>query len=303
MSAPIELPAGARRSPQAGGYNFWIVGEERARLRDAYHNFLRMRWPASLALIAAGFFAVNVVFASIYVAIGGVDNMPDGSFWKALVFSVETLGTIGYGTMSPKSSAAETVMMIEAVTGLIVTALATGLVFTKFARATARVAFTTNMVITPFDGKPTLMFRIGNRRANVIVQAQLAVVMSLTRKTAEGETFYKMHDIKLVRDRMAGMRRGWVVMHVIDETSPLYGMDAQALKEAEAELEVSLTGLDDVTMQAVHSMHIYSDDQIKFGRRFEDTMRPLAGTQDFVLDLRQFDVVVPDATPRDSVRA
>ncbi|MBV8759708.1 MAG: ATP-sensitive inward rectifier potassium channel 10 [Deltaproteobacteria bacterium] len=303
MSAPIDLPEGARRVPQAGGYSFWLVGETSSRGRDLYHNFLRMPWPASLGLIAAGFFAVNLVFATIYVLIGGVDNMPSGSFWNALVFSVETLGTIGYGVMYPKSPAAEIVMMIEAVTGLIVTALATGLVFTKFARATARVAFTTNMVITSFEGKPTLMFRLGNRRANVIVQAQLAVVMSLTIVTAEGETFYKLHDLKLVRDRMAGMRRGWAAMHVIDETSPLHGLDAAALKKAEAEFEVSLTGLDDVTMQAVHSIHIYTDDQIKFGYRFADTMRPLAGTPDFVLDLRQFDVVVPDSTPRDSVAA
>lgn len=303
MSAPIELPSGARQVPQSGGYNFWVVGEQRAFLRDAYHNFLRMRWSASLALIAAGFFAVNVVFATVYVLIGGVDNMPAGSFWNALVFSVETLGTIGYGVMSPKSAPAEIVMMIEAVTGLIVTALATGLVFTKFSRATARVAFTSNMVITPFEGKPTLMFRLGNRRANVIVQAQLSATLSLTIVTQEGETFYKMHDLKLVRDRMAGMGRGWVVMHVIDETSPLWGMDAAALKKAEAEVQVSLTGLDDVTMQTVHSMHVYEDDKIKFGHRFSDTMRPLAGTQDYVLDLRQFDVVVPDSTPRDSVAA
>ena len=303
MSAPIDLPEGARQVPQAGGYSFWVVGEQRALWRDLYHNFLRMPWPASLALIAAGFFAVNIVFATVYVLIGGVDNMPAGSFWNALVFSVETLGTIGYGVMSPKSVPAEIVMMIEAVTGLIVTALATGLVFTKFARATARVAFTTNMVITPFEGKPTLMFRIGNRRANVIVQAQLSVTVSLTRTTQEGETFYKMHDLKLVRDHMAGMGRGWVVMHVIDETSPLYGMDAAALKAAEAEVQVSMTGLDDVTMQTVHSMHIYEDDKIKFGHRFEDTLRPLQGTQDYVLDLRQFDVTVPESTPRDSVAA
>lgn len=303
MSAPIELPRGARQVPQTGGYNFWVVGEQRAFLRDAYHNFLRMRWPASLALIAAGFFAVNLVFAGVYVAIGGVDNMPAGSFWNALVFSVETLGTIGYGVMSPKSVPAEIVMMIEAVTGLIVSALATGLVFAKFSRATARVAFTSNMVITPFEGKSTLMFRLGNRRANVIVQAQLSATLSLTRVTQEGETFYKLHELKLVRDRMAGMGRGWVVMHVIDETSPLWGMDAAALKQAEAEVQVSLTGLDDVTMQTVHSMHVYEDDKIKFGHRFADTMRPLRGTGDFVLDLRQFDVVVPDSTPRDSVAA
>ncbi len=302
MSAPSQLPPGARGVKQPGGYTFWIVGDEGARLRDLYHNFLRWRWSVSLGLIAAGFLAVNLVFAAIYFAIGGVEHMTPGSFWEALVFSVETLGTIGYGGMIPTSHAAETVMMLEAVTGLIVTALATGLVFSKFARATARVAFTTNMVITSHEGKPTLMFRIGNRRANAIVDAQLHAVLSLTRITPEGETFYKMHDLKLVRDRMGAMRRGWVVMHVIDETSPLHGLDAAALEQHEAEVEVSLTGLDDVMMQTVHSIHVYDSKEIRFGHRFADTIRSLPGG-DLVLDLRQFHVIVPDDVPRDSVAA
>ena len=101
---------------------------------------------------------------------------------------------------------------------------------------------------------------------------------SLTTLTAEGETFYKMHDLALVRDRMGGMRRGWVAMHVIDETSPLYGIDAAALAKAEAEIEISLTGLDDVMMQTVHSMHVYSDDHIKFGHRFADTIKRRSAT-------------------------
>jgi inward rectifier potassium channel len=304
MSAPSQPPPGARPVKQPGGYNFWIVGEERTPLRDLYHNFLQWRWPASLALIAAGFFAVNLVFATVYFAIGGVDNMHAGSFWDALVFSVETLGTIGYGVMSPKSPAANSVMMIEAVTGLIVTALATGLVFTKFARATARVAFTSNVVITTHEGKPTLMFRLGNQRSNTIVEARLIVTLSLTRTTAEGETFYKMHDVKLVRDRMAGMRRGWVAMHVIDETSPLFGLDSAALEKQEAEIEVSLSGMDDVMMATVHTSHLYTDKQILFGHRFADTIRTIPGTGgDMILDLTQFDVTLPDSVPRDSVAA
>jgi inward rectifier potassium channel len=302
MSRPTQLPPGARPVKQPGGYTFWIIGDQRGRLRDLYHNFLRMRWSTSLLLIAAGFFAVNLVFATAYLVIGGVDHMRPGSFWDSLVFSVETLGTIGYGVMSPTSAAANTVMMIESVTGLIVTALATGLVFTKFARASARVAFTTNMVVTSHERKPTLMFRIGNQRSNTIVDAQLRAILSMTRITPEGETFFKMHDLKLVRDRMAGMRRGWVAMHVIDETSPLHGLDAAALAKAEAEIEISLTGLDDVTMQNVYSINVYTDDRIKFGHRFADTIRPLPGG-DLVLDLTQFDVIVPDTVPRDSVAA
>ena len=297
-----SLPPGARKRPQAQGYSFWIVGDERAVLRDAYHSFLRLPWWASFLLIAVGFFLVNVVFAVIYYAVGGVDGMRTGSFLDALSFSVQTLATIGYGVMNPKSGAANAVMIIEAITGIIVTALATGLVFAKFARPTARVGFSTNCVITKHEGVPTLMFRLGNRRSNVIVEATLRVVGSFTRLTAEGETFFKMHDLKLVKDRMGGMRRGWAAMHVIDEASPFYGLDAAGLAKAEVELEVSLIGLDDVTMQTVHSLHFYTDRQIKFGYRFVDTLRTL-DNGDLFLDLRQFDAIVPDTQPRDSVPA
>jgi inward rectifier potassium channel len=302
MSVPSDLPPGARAIPQPQGYKFWIVGDERAVLRDAYHSFLRSPWWAAFLLIAAGFFFVNLIFAVIYYAVGGVDGMRTGSFLDALSFSVQTLATIGYGVMNPKSGAANAVMIVEAITGIIVTALATGLVFAKFARPTARVGFTNHCVITKHEGVNTLIFRLGNRRSNIIVDAQLRVVASFTRVTAEGETFYKLHDLPLVRDRMGGMRRGWVAMHVISETSPFYGLDAEGLAKAEVEIEVSLIGLDDVTMQTVHSIHIYTDKHIKFGHRFADTMRQL-DNGDIMLDLRQFDVTVPDTQPRDSVAA
>jgi len=152
------------------------------------------------------------------------------------------------------------------------------------------------------EGKPTLMFRCGNERSNIIVDAHLRVVAAFTRTTLEGGAFYKMYDLELVRDRMTGLRRGWVVMHVVDENSPFHGLDAKALADSECEIEVALTGLDDVTLQTVHMMHSYSDSQILFGRRFVDTMRPLSNG-DIVLDLTQFDVTVPDDLPRDSVRA
>ncbi|MDB4956924.1 MAG: Kef-type transport system, putative NAD-binding component [Myxococcales bacterium] len=302
MSVPSGLPPGAHRSPQPQGYNFWIVGDQRAVLRDAYHSFLRLPWWASFLMIAVGFFVVNLLFAVVYYVVGGVDGMRTDSFLDSLSFSVQTLATIGYGVMNPKSGAANAVMIIEAITGIIVTALATGLVFAKFARPTARVAFSSHCVITKHEGQQTLVFRLGNRRSNVIVEAQLRVVASLLRRTAEGETFYKMSDLPLVRERMGGMRRGWVAMHVIDEASPLYGLDAEGLASAELELEVSLIGLDDITMQTVHSLKHYTDKEIKFGYRFADTIRTLENG-DILLDLGQFDVIVPDTQPRASVAA
>lgn len=300
MSAPAEHPPrGARRFRQRQGFSFWIVGDQRAVLRDAYHTFLRMRWSASLALISIALLLSNVVFATAFYITGGVAGT-DGSFFDMFVFSMETMATIGYGVMNPVSPAAHGVMIVEAIFGIIVVALATGIVFTKFSRATARMAFSRYVVITKHDDKQTLMFRCGNMRSNVIVQAQLHVTCSLSRPTAEGRPFYRIIDLPLVRDRMSGLRRGWTVMHIVDEASPLYGLDAKALETADLEIDISLTGLDDVTMQTVHSSHVYTFHDVRFGYRLADTISPLANG-DILFDMTKFDVIEPD--PHVSVAA
>ena len=297
---PSAVPAGARKVHQQGN-TFYVIGDERQLLRDAYHTFLNLPWGAALGLIAIAFFVFNLAFAVVYVEIGGIQGA-DGSFADALSFSVQTMATIGYGVMHPESNPANGAMIIESMFGIIFTALATGLVFAKFSRPTTRISFSRDVVITNFEGKRTLMFRIGNRRSNVIVEAQLHVTAILTTITAEGETFYKSTDLQLVRDRQVGMTRGWTVMHVIDETSPFFGLTAEDLAKAEVEIYIALTGIDSITTQTVHSIHNYADTNIRFGFRFEDTLQPLPDGK-FLLDLRNFDVIVPDTTPRVSVRA
>ena len=294
-----DLPASARKVTQQGS-TFYVIGDQRMLLRDAYHIFLRLRWPASLGLIAAGFFAVNLAFAVVYYLVGGVAGS-DGSFFDALSFSVQTLATIGYGAMYPASRAATMIMTLESIVSLVLTALATGLVFSKFARPTTRVAFSRHAVITQHEGNRTLVFRAGNRRSNVIVEATIHVVAVFTTVTAEGKTFYKAVDLPMVRDRQVGMTRGWTLMHVIDAASPLHEVDAARLKQLELELYIALTGIDDVSMQTVHAIHHYTDDEIRIDHHFEDTVLALDNGE-FVVDMTRFDAVVPDATARDSVQ-
>jgi inward rectifier potassium channel len=294
-----QLPRAARRVSQQGS-TFYVIGDERALLRDAYHIFLRLRWSASIGLIAAGFAAANLVFAALYYVVGGVAGA-DGTFFDALSFSVQTLATIGYGAMYPQSQAATAIMAVQAIASLILTALATGLVFSKFALPTTRVAFSRHAVITQHEGQRTLLFRAGNRRSNVIVEATIHVVAVFTTTTAEDKLFYKAVDLPMVRDRQVGMTRGWTLMHVIDARSPLHGVDADKLKQLELELYIALTGIDDVSMQTVHAIHKYTDDQIRVDHRFEDTLIALDNGE-FLVDMTRFDAVVPDAAARDSVR-
>jgi inward rectifier potassium channel len=290
---PAGIPQSAKPNRTAAGYTIWVNGAPRTRLRDAYHTFLRLRWSASLALIAVGYFLVNVVFGVAYLIVGGLDGVRPGSFFDSLMFSVETLGTIGYGVMHPTSSAASVVVIVESIVGIMSVALITGLVFAKFSRATARIQFSNVAVICTHFGKRTLIFRCGNERSNTIVEARIHVVVSKTLVDEDGKPFYKSTDLALVRDRMGGMRRGWTVMHVIDEASPLYGLDQEGLAKAEVEIEVAIMGFDDVTLQTVHAMHQYVDKQILVGHKLVDTLTTF-DNGDLLFDVTKFNDTLPE---------
>src|SRR5205085_4872581 len=108
-----------------------VEGAAAHPLRDAYHLLVEMSWPAALGAIGAGFLVINGLFAVGFMLTGGVANA-SGSFGDAFFFSVQTMGTIGYGAMAPTTFAANVLVVAESVVSLIVTALATGIVFARF---------------------------------------------------------------------------------------------------------------------------------------------------------------------------
>jgi inward rectifier potassium channel len=285
MSAE-PMPRGTLVLPSAG-YTTYVIGAERAYFRDGYHYFLRAPWLVSLALLISGFLLLNVGFGLAYTFVGGVESVQPGSFIDALFFSVQTMGTIGYGVMHPISTGANTVVVVEAMTSIIVTALATGLVFAKFARTTARIAFSNQVVICQHDGKLTLMFRVGNQRGNLILEATARVSVSRTKRHTNGNPFYQLADLQLVRDRSQAMSRGWTIMHIINETSVFEGATTLSMEQQEFELLVSVVGTDETSMQTVHARHSYSWKDIRIGYRMADTLTETPAG-DLVVDLRKF---------------
>ena len=269
-----------------------IIGAPRVTLRDAYHQFLRVSWAVALGAIVAVYLGLNAIFALAYLEVGGVVNARARSFWDAFCFSVQTMGTIGYGSMYPSSVAANAVMITESVASLIVTALATGLVFAKFSRSTARVVFSKHAVIGPMNGVPTLMLRVGNERGNSILEAAIRVVFTRTERLDEGSMFYRLIDLKLTRERSPAMARSWTVLHVIDETSPLFGATPESMKRDEVELMVTLVGTDDTSLQPVHARTQYLDGEIVWGARHADILSEDA-QGNLVVDVRKFNDIVP----------
>ncbi len=269
-----------------------VVGAAWHPMRDAYHLLLSMPWSGLLALIAAGFLAANALFALGYMATGGVVGVRPGAFVDAFFFSVQTMGTIGYGSMYPTSTAASVLMVAESVVGLIVTALATGIVFARFSRTTGELLFSRYACISPMDGVPTLTFRIGNDRSSTIFEARVAVTVIRTEKTAEGHVFYRMYDLDLVRKESHALARSFLVMHRITDKSPLHRMSPEACAKAEVELTVSVVGTDDTSLQPVHARKTYELKDILWGARLSDILseRPDGIIE---LDVRKFHQTVP----------
>ncbi|HEX8790799.1 MAG TPA: ion channel [Polyangiaceae bacterium] len=275
-----------------------IIGAPPVSLRDVYHLFLRTSWPVALGCIVVAWLAINAVFASLFVVVGGVASMHERSFWDAFCFSVQTMGTIGYGSMYPTTVAANVIMIAESVTSLIVTAVATGMVFAKFSRSTSRVVFSRRIAIGPMNGVPTLMLRVGNARGNSILEATVRIAYTRTEHLKEGATFYRMLDLKPTRDRSPAMARTWTVLHAITPDSPLYHATPESLARDEGEFLVTVVGIDDTSLQQVHARARYTDAEVVWGARHADILSE-DQNGNLVLDVTRFHEVEPTEATAD----
>jgi len=273
-------------------------GRRASPFDDLYHSILTASWPlfalGVLALLTAG----NALFASLYLLDPGcIANARPGSFEDAFFFSVQTLATIGYGAMAPSNLYGHVVVTIESFVGVLTTAVVTGLTFAKFARSTARIRFSARCVIGPRDGVPHLAFRLANFRHNAIVEANARVTLLVTDVSREGESLRRPYDLALVRSQNSLFRLSWVVMHAIDEASPFHGEGAiERLRGKDAQLFVTVVGLDEALGQTVHAQGFYALDSMVPNARFADvlTREPDGGV---TIDYARFDEVVALGEP------
>jgi inward rectifier potassium channel len=235
-----------------------------------------MRWPAMIALFAALWVAANALFALLYLAGGDcIRGAEPLTFFAAFSFSVQSMSTVGYGSMSPATPWADILVTVETFVGLLATAVMTGLVFAKFARPTARVMFSRHAVLDPGldDDHPTLTFRLANERSNQIVDATVDIVMVRTELQPDGSSMRRMHTLALERSRSPLFALSWTVMHTLDESSPLHDTTIEQMRETSVELVISLTGIDGTLSQNIYARHSYVADDIVDQARLVDIFR------------------------------
>ncbi len=254
-----------------------------------YLYLINVPWYGFFAFVFLGYLAMNTLFALTYYSFGpgqlqGGDAPTEfARFLNSFFFSAHTLTTVGYGSISPKGTAANIVAAIEAMVGLMGFALATGLLFGRVSRPSARIGYSEKVVIAPYLDGAALQFRVVNKRRNTLMELQ-AQVLLLTVEGAAGDFRGTYKLLSLERPGVLFFPLTWTIVHPIDEQSPLYGKTAADLAALQAEVLILIKGFDDTFSQTVHSRYSYRYDEIVWGARFTPAFQ-IDGEGDLVLDV------------------
>jgi inward rectifier potassium channel len=273
-----------------GSFN---VRREGLRWRDAnpYLMLIDTTWTRFLLIVFAAFLFVNLIFACLYLMIG-IHNLKGlesdmGAFANAFFFSVHTLTTVGYGNVYPEGASANVISSLEAATGLMVFAIATGLLYGRFSRPTARIVYSKNAIIAPYQDGTSLQFRVTNARRNVLMNME-AHVLLMTVESSDGELRRSFVDLPLERRGVYFFALTWTIVHPIDSDSPLYGKTREDLAKQSAELLILMQGFDDTFSQVVHSRYSYRHDEMIWGAKFAPAFK-VDAKGDMVVEVNRID--------------
>ena len=269
------------------GLSFWTS-------LSPYQALLTMSWSKFFSIIVAFYLGVNALFAVAFMLCGPGSLVETANvhfepgFLRAFFFSVQTFATIGYGHIAPAGIAANLIVTLESLFGLLGFALATGLLFSRFSRPSASVLYSRSAVIAPYRGITGFEFRVINQRKSQLIELQAKVVLARF-ENINGDMQRRYYVLPLERSQVAFFPLSWTVVHPIDESSPLYGVTQDDLLRSDAEFLILLTGIDETFSQTVHSRSSYSAAEVLWNVRFANLFA--RGAESLNVDLERFHAV------------
>jgi inward rectifier potassium channel len=293
FGAAVARTSKERLLNRDGSFNVKREGLPFGASLSLYHALLTTTWPRFLGIVVLYFLAVNAAFGVVYAALGpdaldSTDPWLGTGFLRGFFFSVETFSTVGYGQISPRGLGANLVITVEILSGLLSVTLATGMLFARIARPTARIIFSRSAVIAPYRGITAFEFRIANARKNQILDMQAKVLLS---RLEDGVR--RFHTLELERQSVVFFPLSWTIVHPISEGSPLSGETQESLRASDAEFLVLLTGTDETFAQSVHARSSYKFDEIAWNARFTNILKLPRDGQSVGIDVGHIHEIEP----------
>ncbi|XP_054633710.1 potassium inwardly rectifying channel subfamily J member 11, like [Dunckerocampus dactyliophorus] len=293
------------------------IREQGRFLQDVFTTMVDLKWQHSLLIFTSAFLCSWMLFAMVWwllaFAHGDLQpRNPDGepgpvpcvtainSFTSAFLFSIEVQVTIGFGgrMVTEECPVAIIMLIIQNILGLIINAVMLGCVFMKTAQANRRaetLIFSRNAVIAPRNGRPTLMFRVGDLRKSMIISATVQLQVIRRTVTAEGEVIpVSQLDIQVenpLRSNGVFLVSPLIISHTLERGSPLYELSAQSLTSADIEIIVILEGVVETTGISMQARTSYIPEEILWGRRFVSIVSEEDGR--YCVDYSKFGNTVP----------
>ncbi|TAE36229.1 MAG: potassium transporter [Runella slithyformis] len=241
---------------------------------DPFYRLTIMPWSHFFGVIFLAYLVINCLFSVVYLLIGmeglaGVAQTKDTShFWEAFFFSAQTLTTVGYGRVAPVGYLVSTVAAFEALVGLLVIALATGLMYGRFSRPVPKVLFSRNSVLAPYLDLNAWMFRMINERHDELIDVKVEVTLSRLETLPNGNRTRKYYPLKLERSQVNLFPMSWTVVHPITDDSPLYGATEASLMESDSEFLIFARATEEAFTQQVTFKNSYRYEEIVWGAKF-----------------------------------
>jgi len=294
--------SGGRFFKNNGNPNLDVTGLPFWQRLNIYHSLLSMpTWKFLLVII--GFFVMtNLIFAGLYLSIGinhlgGMVASNDAEkFGEAFFFSAQTFTTVGYGRINPIGFAASLTASMEALIGLMSFALATGLLYGRFARPRAYIRYSKNALFAPFRDGIALMYRMVPYTKNYLVNVEVKITLAM-RIEEDGQQKTRFYNMPLDISKANTMTANWTLVHIINEESPIYGFSKQDLMNAHAELLVFVQGFDESFSNTVISRGSYSYEDFVYGAKFVPMYHPNAQNSRTILHLDKLNEYVPAELP------
>ena len=258
-----------------GSYNYTRVGLPWHESFNFYHFLINSTWSKFLLVVLVWYTGVNFIFTGLYYLVGvehlmGIVYTTEFEhFMEVYFFSAQTLTTVGYGRVNPMGITAGGLATFEALAGLLSFALFTGLLYARFAKPNAVLKFSKKAVFAPFQNGIGLMFRFANQLNSNLMNMKVQVTLSLIEIDEQGNPNRKFYTpLNLERDSVIFFPSSWTIVHPIDDTSPLFGLLWEDIKNAQPELLILATGFDETFDENIHSRYSYTGDDMVWGAKF-----------------------------------
>lgn len=256
---------------------------------DIYHSLITMSWKKFILVVMICYMIANLLFASLYY-IAGPHNFGNlthkdslHEYLELFFFSAQTLTTVGYGYIYPKSTVVSAIAAVESMTGLLTFALATGILYGRFSRPQAHIRYSTHCLISPYDEITGFMFRMANTTQNELIETEVKLILVKNNPETKQRDFLPL---ALEIDKISFMALSWTIVHPIDDKSPMYKLTKEDLLRDDAEFMILFKAINDTYSDTVYSRTSYKAHELIENAKFIPLQRTQRGNK-VTVDLRK----------------